>query len=254
MILAIDAGNSRVKWGWYENDGRGAGGWSSIATVPLIEFAASSDHVNPFSITHDNPARIVISNVAGEGAHQLLVNWTSVFEAEPLWLKGEAKSCGVTNGYEKPDQLGPDRWAALIAAKALEPGRACLVVNAGTATTVDALSAAGEFGGGLILPGIDLMRFVLHEHTGRLPLKEGRFVQTPRNTIDAIESGCRHAQAGAVERMHRAMGGELACLVSGGGGKALIERLELPCRYVENLVLEGLARIGIEYPAGERAA
>ena len=205
MILAIDAGNSRVKWGWHEG-GRGAGGWSSIATVSLIEFAASSDHVNPFSATHDNPARIVISNVAGEGAHQLLVNWTSIFDAEPLWLKGEAERCGVRNRYERPEQLGPDRWAALIAARALEPGRACLVVNAGTATTVDVLSPAGEFLGGLILPGIDLMRFVLHEHTGRLPLQEGRFVETPRNTIDAIETGCRHAQAGAVERMQRAHG------------------------------------------------
>ena len=83
MILAIDAGNSRVKWGWH--DGRG---WSSVATVSLIEFAASSDHINPFSATHENPERIVISNVAGEGAHQLLVNWTSIFEAEPLWLHG----------------------------------------------------------------------------------------------------------------------------------------------------------------------
>ena len=245
MILAIDAGNSRVKWGWYQRDGRGGGGgWSSIATVSLIEFAASSDHINPFSATHENPSRIIISNVAGEGAHQLLVNWTSIFEAEPLWLKGEAETCGVRNGYERPAQLGPDRWAALVAARGLEPGRACLVVNAGTATTVDALSAGGEFLGGLIVPGVDLMRFVLHEHTGTLPLQPGSFVATPRNTIDAIETGCRHAQAGAVERMHRALGGASVCLVSGGGGPALIERLDLPCRYVENLVLEGLARIG----------
>ncbi len=105
------------------------------------------------------------------------------------------------------------------------------------------LSGQGEFTGGLILPGIDLMRFVLHEHTGRLPLQEGRYVQAPRNTVDAIESGCRHAQAGAVERMYRAMGQGAAILVSGGGGPSLIERLDLPCRYVENLVLEGLARI-----------
>ena len=81
MILIIDAGNSRVKWGWH--DGKE---WTSVATVSLIEFAASSDHVNPFSITHEDPERIVISNVAGEGAHHLLVNWTSIFDVEPLWL------------------------------------------------------------------------------------------------------------------------------------------------------------------------
>ena len=247
MILAIDAGNSRVKWGWLDPDPGNAGGgsWSGIANVSLIEFAASSDLVNPFSATHDNPARIIISNVAGEGAQQLLVNWTSIFEAAPEWVRGERELCGVRNLYDRPELLGPDRWAALIAARALEPKRACLVVNAGTCTTVDSLSAEGEFLGGLILPGIDLMRFVLHEHTGRLPLQAGAFVKTPRNTADAIETGCRHAQAGAVERMHRALGGNGACLVSGGGGKALIERLELPCRYVENLVLEGLGRIGL---------
>ena len=237
MILAIDAGNSRVKWGWHDG-----GGWSSLATVSLIEFAAANHDINPFAATHENPVRIVISNVAGDGAHQLLINWTSIFEAEPLWLKGEAERCGVTSRYERPEQLGPDRWAALIAARALHQGP-CLVVNAGTATTADVLSARGEFLGGLILPGVDLMRFVLHEHTGRLPLQEGRFVQTPRNTIDAIETGCRHAQAGAVERMLRVAGEGALCLVSGGAGKALVEQLGIPCRYVENLVLEGLARI-----------
>jgi type III pantothenate kinase len=237
MILAIDAGNSRVKWGWH--DGRA---WSSLSTVSLTEFAAANHDINPFAATHENPARIVVSNVAGDGAHQLIVNWTRIFDAEPFWLTGEAARCGVTSRYERPGQLGADRWAALVAARALHAGP-CLVVNAGTATTADLLSAEGEFLGGLILPGVDLMRFVLHEHTGRLPLEEGRFVAMPRNTVDAIESGCRHAQAGAVERMYRQAGAGAACLVSGGAGRALIERLELPCRYVENLVLEGLARI-----------
>ena len=237
MILAIDAGNSRVKWGWH--DGRG---WTSVATVSLIEFAASSDHVNPFSVTHADPEQIVISNVAGEGAHHLLVNWTSVFEAEPLWLRAEAERGGVRNRYDRPEQLGPDRWAALIAARALHAGP-CLVVNAGTATTVDMLSGEGVFLGGSILPGVELMRFVLHEHTGRLPMSEGAYSDTPRNTLDAIESGCRQAQAGAVERMVRVMGEQCMCLVSGGGGRALIERLAVPATYVENLVLEGLACI-----------
>ncbi len=244
MILAIDAGNSRVKWGWH--DGRQ---WTSLATVSLIEFAAASHDINPFAATHEEPERIVISNVVGDGAHELLVNWTSIFEAEPLWLQGEAERCGVRNGYEDPKRLGSDRWAALIAARAQHEG-SCLVVNAGTATTADMLSARGEFLGGVILPGIELMRFVLHEHTGRLPIQEGRFRDAPRNTLDAIESGCRHAQAGAVERMYRKMGRGAACLVGGGAGQALIEQLEFPARYVENLVLDGLARIALsERPA-----
>jgi type III pantothenate kinase len=237
VILAIDAGNSRVKWGWH--DGRA---WSGLATVSLIEFAAANHDINPFAATHENPERIVISNVAGEGAHQLIVNWTSVFDAEPFWLTGEAERCGVRSRYEQPGKLGSDRWAALIAARALHAG-ACLVVNAGTATTADLLSAEGEFLGGVILPGVDLMRFVLHEHTGRLPLEEGRFERLPRNTVDAIESGCRHAQAGAVERMYRLSGESAACLVSGGAGRELAALLGFPSRYVENLVLEGLARI-----------
>jgi type III pantothenate kinase len=241
MILAIDAGNSRVKWGWHDG-----AGWTSLATVSLIEFAAANHDINPFAATHENPERIVISNVAGEGVHQLLINWTSIFETEPHWLRGEAERCGVTSRYERPEQLGPDRWAALVAAHALRSG-ACLVVNAGTATTVDLLSAQGAFEGGLILPGIDLMRFVLHEHTGSLPLQEGDYVRAPRNTVDAIETGCRHAQAGAVERMFRLAGANAQCIVSGGGGPALIEKLEaVPCRFVDTLVLEGLARIALD--------
>ncbi len=242
MILAIDAGNSRVKWGWH--DGKG---WASIATVSLIEFAASSDHVNPFSVTHADPERIIISNVAGEGAHHLLVNWTSIFDAEPIWLHAEAQRCGVTNQYERPEQLGPDRWAALIAARAVHSGP-CLVVNSGTATTVDMLTGNGVFLGGAILPGVELMRFVLHEHTGRLPIQDGAYRDAPRNTLDAIETGCRHAQAGAVERMYRVFR-ELElnplCIVSGGAGRLLVDQLSMPRRYIENLVLDGLAHIAL---------
>lgn len=238
MNLAIDAGNSRVKWGWH--DGKA---WHGLATVSLIEFAAANHDINPFATTHADPGRIIISNVAGEAAHQLVVNWTSIFEAEPHWLHGEAERCGVKSGYDHPEQLGPDRWAALIAARALHPGP-CLVVNSGTATTVDMLSAEGLFEGGLILPGVELMRFVLHEHTGRLPLQAGSLSAAPRNTLDAIETGCWQAQAGAVERMAHAMPPGTLCIVSGGAGRVLAELLgEAKCRYVDNLVLEGLARI-----------
>lgn len=238
MILAIDAGNSRVKWGWHDGTA-----WNGLATVSLIEFAAANHDINPFAATHADPERIIISNVAGEAAEQLIINWTSIFEAEPHWLHGESQRCGVTSCYEAPTQLGPDRWAALVAARALHTGP-CLVVNSGTATTIDVLSSEGVFEGGLILPGVELMRFVLHEHTGRLPLQQGEQRAYPRNTVDAIETGCWHAQAGAVERMGQSLGANAQCLVSGGAGRVLVDQIRtIACRYVDNLVLEGLARI-----------
>jgi type III pantothenate kinase len=118
------------------------------------------------------------------------------------------------------------------------------------------LTAEGEFLGGSILPGVDLMRFVLHEHTGRLPLQEGKYTERPRSTLDAIETGCRHAQAGAVERMYRVFR-EVApaplCIVAGGAGRALVDQLSMPRRYVENLVLDGLAHIALGEQAASRA-
>jgi len=101
------------------------------------------------------------------------------------------------------------------------------------------------------------MRFVLHEHTGRLPIQEGKATEMPRNTFDAIETGCRHAQAGAVERMYRVFR-EVAqaplCIVAGGAGRALVDQLSMPRRYVENLVLDGLAHIAVSERASAHAA
>jgi type III pantothenate kinase len=117
------------------------------------------------------------------------------------------------------------------------------------------LDGQGNFLGGAILPGVELMRFVLHEHTGRLPIQEGEYRDMPRNTVDAIETGARHAQAGAVERMYRAfrdMDGAPLCIVAGGAGRALSDQLSMPRRYVENLVLDGLARIALSEPVSPR--
>src|SRR4029077_15823442 len=82
VILAIDAGNSRVKWGWHDGHR-----WTSVATVSLIALAASSHPVTRFSVTHADLALFVISNGAGKGPHPLLVTGPSTFEAEPLWLR-----------------------------------------------------------------------------------------------------------------------------------------------------------------------
>jgi type III pantothenate kinase len=121
-----------------------------------------------------------------------------------------------------------------------------LVVVCGTATTIDFVNAAGLFTGGVIMPGVGLMIRALHLGTAALPDADGQYAENPTQTVDAIVSGCQHAQAGAVERLfslHRHNYPEITCLLSGGAAKALAPRLSIPFQLHENLVLEGLHRI-----------
>ena len=107
--------------------------------------------------------------------------------------------------------------------------------------------------GAVILPGLDLMKASLNARTAGLPLAEGRFAREPDNTADAIESGCLLAQAGAIERMFESLEPGAICIVSGGAAARVADCLRIPLRRVENLVLEGLARIALERASGASA-
>lgn len=234
MILLVDAGNTRVKW---RLTGPGAVGDGAFEHDRIDLLDAVFTH-------HPSIRRVVGANVAGAQIARAIEARAAIAGVTPEWLVASAQCCGVKNLYDRPDQLGADRWAALIGARAQQP-HPCLVVMAGTATTVDVLDADGRFLGGLILPGIDLMRKALSVNTAQLPLADGRFSATPRNTADAIHSGCLHAQAGAIERMFRQIEAApgACCLLGGGAADVFAEQLELPLRRVENLVLDGLDRI-----------
>ena len=235
MILAIDAGNSRIKWGWHDGDAWLKSGAAAHAEILSLRNAWQA--LPP-------PQTVVIANVAGEKIRPLLEPVLSGFNAKTHWVESRAVQCGVRNGYDAPVQLGADRWAAAIAAWHL-CRQACIIVNAGTAVTVDALSHDGVFLGGLILPGTSLMREALAQNT-ELKFPRGRFRRFPANTADAIESGILQALLGAVERMRAALGGEATCLLSGGATLELAPHLNPPAKVVDNLVLEGLVLIAGE--------
>jgi type III pantothenate kinase len=200
------------------------------------------------------PAQIVISNVAGTRVRSTMIRVLEVWPdaPPPHWIIPPEKQCGVVNRYRNPAQLGSDRWAALIGAHALLQDRPALVVVCGTATTIDFLTADGEFKGGVILPGVGLMLRALHQHTAALPDADGEYVDAPTQTVDAIASGCQHAQAGAIERLyhlHQPQQPGLICLISGGAARALCPRINVPYELHDNLVLEGLYRISQELAA-----
>ncbi|HTF15960.1 MAG TPA: type III pantothenate kinase [Burkholderiales bacterium] len=233
MILAVDCGNSRLKWGLHEN-----GGWSKTGTVPVSEIARLEKSWKRLA-----PAdKVVVANVAGRSVRKKLEAIFARRSLVPAWVKAKRRECGVTNGYGQPDQLGADRWAALIGAWSILHGP-CLVVTAGTATTIDVLRGDGRFLGGVILPGVDLMKRSLASNTAGLPLARGRFSAAPRNTADAIETGCLLAQAAAIERAFATMERGAACVLAGGAASRIARHLGIPVRVVDNLVLEGLVRI-----------
>jgi len=227
-ILCLDCGNTRLKWGLRDGGDWTGQGALSLAALEGLNVAAD---------------RVVACNVAGDRGRAAIDALGARLGIAVAWVKSRSRQCGVSNGYEHPEQLGADRWAALIGARALHPGPA-LVVMSGTATTVDLLDGDGNFQGGLILPGLALMRESLAAGAADLPAAAGEWRERPSNTFDAIASGAVEATAGAMERMFRRLAGpDALCLLSGGAAPALAPRLGIPHRTVDNLVLEGLARI-----------
>lgn len=235
--LLIDAGNTRIKWAIHDGSGYVAVG--AVETARAAELG-SQWPAKPAAST------AFASNVAGPGVAAELERACAARGARLTLIGSQAEQLGIVNGYRDPAQLGADRWAALVAAHRVGPGHK-LVVNVGTALTIDALTAQGRFLGGLIVPGPALMRRSLDRGTAGLRLTEGEFNDFPVSTPDAITSGAIQACAGAIERMRDAMAGRdctpSQIVLSGGAATELAGHLPIGATIRENLVLDGLLLI-----------
>ena len=237
-LLAVDAGNTRIKWAL-----RNAGRWFSAGFVDTEDCARLSSRLEHV------PQHIIISNVAGGEVETGLLVQLSGEGRKIHVIRSLGEQCGVKNSYRNPAQLGTDRWAALIGARRLGSGGK-LVVVAGTAMTIDALTAEGIFLGGVIVPGLMLMRGALRANTAQLGVLPGKIDAFPKETGDAIASGAIQASVGAVMRLREALRvhiqAEPECIVSGGAATLLAPHLPFPAEIQDNLVLDGLAMIAKE--------
>ena len=239
-LLVLDAGNSRMKWGLHTDHG-----WAAQGATPNGEIGtlALRDWQNIA-----RPARVVGVNVAGEAVRLRIEAVLARWRVTPVWLTSSAAACGVVNGYARPEQLGADRWAALVAARRrahsgdLFPAPV-VVVNAGTAVTIDTLDSDGRFRGGVIVPGLRLMLRALADNTSGLKSAPGTYRDFPVNTADALYSGAVQAICGAIElargRIQRE-GTEVKCLLAGGAAAEIAPHLGGEPEVVDNLVLEGV--------------
>lgn len=207
LYLLFDVGNTRLKWAAVEStlhpSDRQKKLWSysgSISSSTLQSPEARAELADYIAKTLPKPDAIAFSCVAGNQAMQdlqsLFPQWNQIAWRQ---LKGDSPISGLRTLYQEPAKLGADRWAAVIAARALSNTNT-LIINAGTATTIDLLGANGVHYGGWILPGLSLMQASLQTHTAQLPLAERHDQQSEfgLNTNDAIINGCDAAQIGAI--------------------------------------------------------
>jgi type III pantothenate kinase len=259
LYLFFDVGNTRLKWAAVESTQNPSAQqkklWAysgSISNNSLQSAEHRAELADYISKTLPKPTAIGFCCVAGE---ETLANLKSLF---PQWndiewkqLKGNSPYAGMRSLYSDPSRLGADRWAALVGARALSNKNA-LIINAGTATTIDLLGSNGVHYGGWILPGLTLMQTSLANNTAQLDLA----IRTDHHgfgvcTNNAIIGGCDAAQVGAIlYGLHQAKEINIPVekiWIDGGNAKILAQEIiqsNLPTKALlevtEGLVLRGI--------------
>jgi type III pantothenate kinase len=246
-LLALDVGNTRLKWALYDAPRVGARLLAHGAQfLENIETLADGDWRQLAA-----PRWVLGCVVAGDAVRRRVEQQLELWDVNPQWVVSSMQEAGVTNGYDHPGRLGADRWVAMIGARqrVLSQGaaRPCVVVMVGTAVTVEAIDAQGRFLGGIILPGHGIMLRALESGTAGLHVPTGEVRNFPTNTSDALTSGGTFAIAGAVQRMvdnlRQHTGEDPVCLMTGGAGWKMAPSMSSHLELVEGLIFDGLLEI-----------
>jgi len=249
MLLLVDVGNTMIKWALADATTAAPGNWHEAGTIAHKDAAHLRDLIGGKNIS-----RAILSNVAGKAIRERLHHLLRSIQTAPIaleWFTSVPELAGIRNSYRNPAQLGCDRFAAMIGARALFPAQPLIVATCGTATTVDAVTSDGMFIGGMILPGLGLMASSLARNTAHLPqVAQDSLTFNPfaLSTNDAIMNGCIAAQTGAIEHAASLLAqraGKVQCVLSGGAAASVAPHLSVSHQIVDNLVLVGLHAVAL---------
>ena len=269
MKLLIDAGNRRLKWATAGGDALDGPSGAFVLNADIADALAAqwAQLAKP-----ERPASVWASCVARPEIRQAIADYArNAWSVEPVFIASPARQAGIVNGYPNPASLGSDRWAALVAAGNLFARQPVIVVDAGTAVTVDALDSTGFFRGGVIFPGVRGMRAALCEQTeialsgdenenggggeneNRDPAEAPDATATATDTHSAVAHGALLAVAGGVDLAIARQRNSLQTdppdcqvLATGGDAERIAPLLTAEVRIVPDLVLRGLATIAAE--------
>lgn len=246
-FLAVDVGNTRLKWALFDAPQPGA--------RVIAQGAEFLDNIDRLAVTSwaklPTPRCMLGCVVASDAVKHRVEAQMEHWDLSAQWVFSSAQEAGLVNGYDHPARLGPDRWVAMIGAwhrmRARGAPRPIVLAMVGTAVTVEAIDATGRFLGGYILPGHGIMLRALESGTAGLHVPTGEVRPFPTNTSDALTSGGTYAIAGAMERMVQHLrahsGEEPWCVMTGGAGWKMTPSLATPFELIESLIFDGLLQI-----------
>ena len=248
MLLCLDIGNSQIHGGVFDGDVLRC--QFRKTTHPL----GSSDEFGVFfsAVLRENGVdpravhRAAICSVVPQALYPVRAACVKYFHSEPFVLQAGVKT-GLKVRYRNPHEVGADRIAGAVAAARRHPATNIVVVDCGTATTLDVLTAEGDYLGGAILPGVGISVETLAGRTAKLPTVEITRPQTAlgRSTVESIQAGVYHGHVGAIRHLleeltREAFAGQRPRVVGTGGFARLLDSEKLFDEVVPELVLLGL--------------
>ena len=253
MILTLDVGNTQLSGGVFKDDK------ITLTFRCATTKGTSSDEMGIFlrSVLRENGidssliSDIAVCSVVPSLNYAVTSACVKYFGVEPLMIRSGIKT-GLRLRYSNPREIGADRIAAAIGASALKLNTHLIVVDMGTASTVDVITKDGEYWGGAILPGINMMMHALSSGTAQLPSVE--IVEPEKacgtSTVTAIQSGLYYGTLGSIRELinrftSEVFKGEKPLIIATGGFSNLFREAGLFDRIESQLVLDGL-RIALE--------
>lgn len=242
MILLIDSGNTALKWTFVKND----------QFLPMSRLLVSDENLHKQlneigqSQAPDQVQAVVISNVAGINREKAITDWCrATYQVDPIYAYVDKAFNGLVNAYNPPEKLGIDRWLALIAATNCFKSPLC-VADVGTAVTIDAIDDKNHYIGGVILPGLGLMRQSLQQNTDAIGSTQAQIVENmfAKNTEQGVIAGTNLAIAATVDKMIEKLAHQtnvtVTCVMTGGDALQVRPYISQPVEHMPDLVLKGL--------------
>lgn len=237
-VLDIDAGNTRLKWRLVD----------SVSGHTIDQ--GVQQNAAPASMVANLSARMVDNvgccRLASVRDESFIFALGSLIEERwgimPRQPRPESGVGGLLVDGVDPARLGVDRWLAMLGAHARYGGQNIMIVDSGTALTLDVVSAAGVFEGGLICPGLNTMLKAMADSADRLVLPERPNLQRGLtfSSLQAVQNGALTMALSLIEREYERYQGEIVVLLCGGDASLLAEHLTIPAQLFPELVFAGL--------------